>query len=243
LSSAFCWRCSWTVSGKSGWNVASSPSPLETWLSKSRGTRRLSDGSTPYQIPPKLHSLERDIRVLRGDDPVADTAAFVQDLAESARSIRPWLVDDRYQALRSSGQLRLIRDRTVASEMAGFNRAPAVLFGMADEIRGDYRRVVHEILPPELAPELSQLEGYAPDSMRDPVWFEGSADYARTLRDLRRRGDELLALAQNEAAYFAAYQRALKGYRYAMSAILEILEPWRPEVRRTPAALQQDRSR
>ena len=107
--------------------------------------------------------------MLRGDDPVADTAAFVQDLAESARSIRPWLVDDRYQALRSSGQLRLIRDRTVASEMAGFNRAPAVLFGMADEIRGDYRRVVHEILPPELAPELSQLEGYAPDSMRDPV--------------------------------------------------------------------------
>jgi len=85
-----------------------------------------------FQIPPKLHSLERVIRVLRGDDPVADTA--------------------------------------------GFNRAPAVLIGMADEIRGDYRKVVHEILSPELAPELSQLEGYVPGSMRDPAWFEGSAD-------------------------------------------------------------------
>ena len=179
------------------------------------------------QIPGKVRSLERVIRVLRGDDPVADTLAFIQDLAQSARSIRPWLVDDRYQALRSSGELRLVRDRTVSEELGDFNRAPAILFGMADEIRGDYRKIVHEILPPQLALETSQLAGYVPDYMSPPAWFEGSPDYSRALR--QRRRDELLALAQNEAAYVAAYGHALNRYRHEMSGVLEMLEPWRPE--------------
>lgn len=130
----------------------------------------------------------------------------------------------------NSGQLRLIRDRSVAYELADFNRAPAVLFEMADEIRGDYREVVHEILPPEMAPEVSQLRGYVPGSMADPAWFEGMPDYARTLRDLHRREDEVLALAQNEAAYLAAYVYALDRYRCEMSLILEMLEPRRPKV-------------
>jgi len=183
------------------------------------------------QIPSKVRSLERVIRVLRGDDRIADTLAFIQELAKSTRSIRPWLVDDRYQALRSSGQLRLVRDRAVASELGDFNRAPAILFGLANEIRGDYRKVVHEILPPELALDVSQLEGYAPDYMPTPVWFEGSPDYARTLRDLHGRENEFLALAQNEVAYVAAYAHAVNRYRHEMAAVLGVLDPWRPKPR------------
>jgi len=181
------------------------------------------------QIPNKVRSLEAVIRVLRGDDPIADTLAFIRNLAGSTRSIRPWLVDDRYEALRSSGQLRLVRDQTVANDLGDFNRAPAILFGMADEIRGDYRKAVHEILPPELALELSQLRGYVPSTMRSRPWFEGTPDLSRTIREVRRRDDELLALAQNEAAYAAAYSHAVIRYRGEMSEILELLEPWRAE--------------
>lgn len=184
-----------------------------------------------WQVPNKVRSLEAVIRVLKGDDPIADTLAFVEDLAESTRSIRPWLVDDRYEALRSSGQLRLIRDQDVAHELGDFNRAPAILFGMADEIRGDYRKVVFEVLPPEMALELSQLKGYVPSEMRSRAWFEGAPDLSRTIRDVRRREDELLALAHNEAAYAAAYSHALIRYRGEMSAILEMLEPWWVESR------------
>jgi hypothetical protein len=183
------------------------------------------------QVPNKTRSLERVIRVLRGDDPIADTLAFIQDLAGSTRSIRPWLVDDRYEALRSSGQLRLIRDQTVANDLSDFHRAPAILFGMADEIRGDYRKVVHEVLPPELALELSQLKGYAPSGMRARPWLQGAPDFSRTMSDVHRRKDELLALAQNEAAYVAAYSHAVIRYRWEMSAILELLEPWLAERR------------
>jgi hypothetical protein len=183
-----------------------------------------------WQFPRKVESLERVIRVLSRDDAVGDTLAFIRDLAISTQSIRPWLVDDRYQALRSSGQLRLVRDRTVAFALADFNRAPEVLFGLADEIRGDYRKVVHEILPPELALDLSPLEGYVPDYMSAPAWFEGSPDYSRTLREFRLRGDELLALAQNEAAYVAAHGHALNRYRHIVADVLEVLGPWRPKV-------------
>lgn len=182
-------------------------------------------------IARKLEALARVAAFVSDPDiPVLDTTALMGDLVTSARVIRPWLIDDRYVALRSSGMLRLLRDSELARELASFYESPEILFTIADQSRGRYLEVVNEIVPMEMADEVNQLRGYVPSSLRDTMTvpgLDGAPDYASAVRDFRARAEELRVLARSEAAYGAGYLFAFARYMWAREQTLESLEPWR----------------
>ena len=184
-------------------------------------------------IARKLEALTRvDAFLSDPDIPVLDTTALMSDLVTSARIIRPWLVDDRYDALRSSGMLRLLRDSELAGDLASFYELPEILFTIADQSRGRYLEAVNEIVPMEMADEVNQVRGYVPSSIRDTMTVPGlggAPDYAAAVRDLRARAEELRILARSEAAYGAGYLFAFARYMWARKRTLESLEPWRKD--------------
>lgn len=179
-------------------------------------------------LPDKLAALDRVLAALAAPTVlVADSAALLRDLATSSWSVRPWLISDRYEALRSSGQLRLLRDSGIASALAGFNEAPTVLFPLAEELRGDYAVLVHSLLPPALASELSPVRLYLEDMPIPPPTV--AVAYEDVWQELRRQREILRAGARGEIAYATAYGYALARYQEEFGFVLEILEPWRPD--------------
>jgi hypothetical protein len=50
--------------------------------------------------------------------------------------------------LRNSGNLRLLRDADLATEISDVDAAPGPLFPQVDRLRGKYPVVLQEILPP-----------------------------------------------------------------------------------------------
>ena len=62
------------------------------------------------QLPGRIDSLQTVLRFL--NDPEADVedpAALLQAFAHSTAASKPWLVDNQYQALQNSGNVRLLR--------------------------------------------------------------------------------------------------------------------------------------
>jgi len=178
-------------------------------------------------LPQKLAALDRVLEAF--DDStilVTDSAAFMHDLAASAWSVRPWLISDRYEALRSSGQLRLLRDTRIASSLAGFHEAPTILFALADELRSDYLVRVQTVLPPEMANELSPVRNYLPEG--PPPKGGEQVEYREIWTELRRRRGELREGARSELAYATAYRYALLRYQAEFAGVLRVLAPWRP---------------
>ena len=62
------------------------------------------------QMPRKIESLQTVLNFL--NDPqaeVADPVALLEAFARSTSATRPWLVNNQYQALQNSGDVRLVR--------------------------------------------------------------------------------------------------------------------------------------
>ncbi len=79
--------------------------------------------------------------------PVEDPAALLQAFARSTAAARPWLVDNQFQALQNSGNVRLVRKLQPDLNLAGLYGGPAVLFSQIDRIQGPYPVVVNELDP------------------------------------------------------------------------------------------------
>ena len=169
-------------------------------------------------LPRKMAALERVIAFLEQPNAlVTDSAAFFEDLATSAKTVRPWLTSDRYESMRSSGTLRLLRDPNIAAGLAWYYRAPDVLFPAADEQRGGFLAAVNQLIPHQLADDLSQTRGYAQEPQE---LILGDPSFAASLRSVRERRLELLALARSEAAYAASYSYSLSRFRSDSEALL-----------------------
>ena len=193
------------------------------------GTLDLMQGA----LPMKMESLGRTIALL--SDPSFTVAAedgrgVLTDLVQGGRTVRPWLTSDRYQALRNSGSLRLLRSSDVSFRLADFYQAPEILFRQAEEQRGDYRVMLNGFVPIQVADEMSPLRAYAPDASIPTV--DGTpavvaAELTRLLQDLRDHRSELLIELRKEAAYGVAVSYALARYRRDLDRMLAVLEPWR----------------
>jgi len=107
--------------------------------------------------------------------------ALLQAFGCSTAGARPWLVDNQFQALQNSGNVRLVRRLQPDLNLAGLYGGPAVLFSQIDRIQGTY---------PEVAPAMVDDD-----------------DLARAIEAIRVRRIELTGLARNEAAVATAKER------------------------------------
>ncbi len=167
-------------------------------------------------MPRKFANLQTVLDFL--NDPkaeVADPAALLHAFARSTSSARPWLVDNQYQALQNSGNVRLVRKLQPDLRFSGVYESPDVLFSQDERIRGPYPIVVNELIPAQLQSEFSQLKGYTRDA-KAPVLVD-DVDLTKAVDALRARRVELLGLARNEAA-------VTTGRWYALTRMSEDLQ-------------------
>lgn len=155
---------------------------------------------------------------------VPDPAALLQAFSVSTAQARPWLVDNQYQALQNSGDVRLVRKLKPDLQLSAVYEGPNLLFAQVDQIEGDYRVVINELLPAQLQQKDSPLAKYARGSTAPA--FVDDADLNAAIAALRARRVELLGLARNEAAVATANWYALTRIKADMMYLLDGLKPW-----------------
>ena len=177
------------------------------------------------QMPRKIENLQTVLQFLNEPKAeVADPVALLHAFARSTAAAKPWLVDNQYQALQNSGNVRLLRKLQPELVLSGLYEAPDVLFSQVERIQGRYPVVVNELLPAQLQAEFSQLSGYVRGA-KAPV-LEDDADLAQAVEAIRARRLELLALARGEAAVTAGRWFALTRISNDLSSTLQELARW-----------------
>lgn len=156
--------------------------------------------------------------------PVADPAALLDAFADSTRRARPWLVDNQYQALQNSGDVRLVRRLLPDNAISAVYEAPGVLYSQVDWLQGDYPQVVSGLIPAQLQNATNPLAGYAKGAQAPALVDD--ADLNRAVETLRARRAELLPLARNEAAVASANWFVLERLTMDHKTLLEMLAPW-----------------
>ena len=173
----------------------------------------------------KFASLQTAISFL-GDPaaPVADPAALIEAFATSVQRSRPWIVDNQYQALQNSGDIRLVRRLLPDSAISAIYEAPNVLFPQVDRLQGAYPVVVSGLVPAQLQNQTNPMAGYA-GGAQAPTLVD-DADLQHAVEAIRARRVELLALARNEAAVATASWFVLERLSADHKMLLEQLAPW-----------------
>ena len=156
--------------------------------------------------------------------PVEDPAALLDAFASSVQRSRPWLVDNQYQALQNSGDVRLVRRLLPENAISAIYEAPGVLYSQVDRLQGDYPQVVSGLIPAQLQNATNPLAGYAKGAQAPA--FVDDADLNRAVETLRARRAELLPLARNEAAVASANWFVLERLTMDHKTLLEMLAPW-----------------
>lgn len=176
-------------------------------------------------LPRKFESLQTVLDFL--NDPQAevdDPAALLQAFARSTSSARPWLVDNQFQAMQNSGNVRLVNKLRPDLSLAAIYESPDVLFSQDERIRGSYPVVINELLPAQLQAEFSQLRSYARDA-EAPAMVDDT-DLTNAIDAIRARRVELLGLARNEAAVTTGRWYALARMSQDLTATVTNLASW-----------------
>lgn len=173
----------------------------------------------------KLENLQVVLQFLGDPEaPVSDPAALLQAFARSTAAARPWMVDNEFQALQNSGDVRLVRKLQPNLNLSTLYEAPDVLFSQVERIQGPYPVVVNELIPAQLQTGFSQLSGYTPDQHAPAL--ADDADLTQAIERIRARRGELLALARNEAAVATGRWYALTRIKADLEAKLVELAAW-----------------
>jgi len=182
----------------------------------------------------KMQSLQTVLNFLNDPAaPVEDPTALLQAFARSTFAARPWLVDNQFQALQNSGNVRLVRKLQPDLNLAGLYGGPAVLFSQIERIQGTYPIVVNELIPAQLQARFSMLSGYVRGEVA-PALVDDD-DLLRAIEGIRARRVELLDLARNEAAVATAKWYALERIRQDLEEVLGTLARWD----RSPTSLEE----
>lgn len=175
----------------------------------------------------KLDSLQTVIRFL--NDPVekyGQPQELLAAFAQSGGTSLPWLVDNQYQALQNSGNVRLVRKLHPTLALGSIYQAPDVLFSQADRIQGRYPVMVFELLPAQLQAQLNPMRGYVRDEKVLAPTVADDADLTHALDSIRARRLELLPLARNEVAATTSRWYAMTRLSLEMQRMLTELEAW-----------------
>jgi hypothetical protein len=179
------------------------------------------------QVPRKMDNLQTVLKFLNDPEAeVKDPTALLKAFARSTVAAQPWLVDNQYQALQNSGNVRLVRKLQPGLSLSGLYEGPEVLFSQDERIQGAYPIVVNELLPAQLQAQFNQLRSYA-RGFEAPVLVD-ETDLTGAIEAIRARRTELLGLARNEAAVATGHWYALTRISNDLRATLKELERWDP---------------
>jgi hypothetical protein len=182
----------------------------------------------------KMNGLGTALRFLSDPEaPVGDPALLLQAFAMSARGATPWLVNDRFEALRNSGNLRLLRDSKLVDSLVEAYEGPQVLYSQVDRLQGTYPTVVNEIMPATMQVQWNPIRWYSRESTA-PV-IPDPADTASAVAEMRARRVELLRLARAEAAVATGKWYALERADSDLHQALQLLARWDPQAASTAA--------
>lgn len=176
-------------------------------------------------LPAKIAALNRLVLFLRMEDaPLQDSVLLLEDMVRAMGAGDLWLSTDRYEALRSSGLLRLLRDASLGADLADAYSGVGLLLEQADRVSAGFAPVAAQVIPMELAPAYHPMAGYArrivvPDLSGTPV-------LSAFVRELRRRRQQLLPLAEAEAWATTNKLTAVERIRVQLANLLDRLEPW-----------------
>jgi hypothetical protein len=193
------------------------------------------------QLPRKFENLQTVIRFL--NDPgaeVADPAALLHAFARSTGAAQPWLVDNQYQALQNSGNVRLLRKLQPELALSGLYEAPEVLFSQVERFQGSYPVAVNQLLPAQLQAGFSQLRGYARGEQAPGLTDD--ADLVHAVAAIRKRRLELLELARGEAAVATGRWYALTRISSELNRTLQELARWDRDEQSLEEYLEQCRA-
>lgn len=157
---------------------------------------------------------------------VESPAELLATFASSGGTSLPWIVDNQYQALQNSGNVRLVRRMHPTLRVSAIYEAPQVLFSQAERIQGTYPVVVNELLPAQLQPQLNTLRGYVRDEEVLAPTVADDADLTKAIGNIHAHRAELLPLARNEVAATTARWYALKRLSNEMKSALGELQQW-----------------
>jgi hypothetical protein len=175
----------------------------------------------------KLQNLQTVIAFLNDPAPkVENPEALLTTFASTGGTSLPWLVDNQYQALQNSGNVRLVRRLHSTVRVGVVYEAPEVLFSQAERIQGRYPMVVSELLPAQLQPQLNTLRSYLRDEQVLAPTVADDPDLTKAIENIHARRAELLPLARNEVAATTARWYALKRLSKEMTIMLGELKQW-----------------
>jgi hypothetical protein len=176
----------------------------------------------------KMNGLGTVLRFLSDPEaPVDDPAALLQAFAVSARGATPWLVNDRFQALRNSGNLRLLRESRLVDGLVNAYEGPQVLYSQVEPMQGTYPTVVNEIIPATMQVQWNAVRWYTRQSTAPVIADPGDASSA--VAEIRARRVELLRLARAEAAVATGKWYALERVSSDLHEALLLLARWDPQ--------------
>jgi hypothetical protein len=155
----------------------------------------------------KIAGLETVIAQLEsGDTTVDDPEGFIRQIALSADITNPWFTYSRFEALKTSGLLRLLENDDLADSLSSTFQAPQVLLDPVKVLQGDYPIVVNELIPASYQAELNPLRGYSREAAPEIVIDIGANEAVDLIHQDRER---ILRLARGEAALATAKWYAL----------------------------------
>lgn len=176
-------------------------------------------------IPSKLTALEQVIQTLSQQQlPEIDADAFFATLAWSAKKPQLWFIRNNYDAAISAGGFRHLDDRGLETQLSDVLNAPDILLAPVAAARGDYARLVNELIPADLQSDISTMKSYvrrdfeAAPRVADPLTPNDAL--ARVFAERER----LLRLARGEVAFatgtFYGLSRMRKDFLDARARIL-----------------------
>lgn len=177
------------------------------------------------QMSRKMKNLQTVLDFLNDPDAVVpDPAALLRAFAASTIAVWPWLVNNQYQALQNSGNVRLVQKLQPTLTLSGLYEGPNVLFSQVQRMQGAYPVVVNELMPAQLQAEVNPLRSYARGG--GSTTLRDDPDLSEAVERIRARHEELLQLARNEAAVGTAREFILLRIRGDIEDKLVELERW-----------------
>ena len=116
------------------------------------------DQSFRIRLEMKLQALDTIAPVVRGTKPVPDDVeTFLKNVALGGllgASTSKWITDTTFEDLKSTGNLRLIRDPELRWKISRYYYTQEILFQRASDRQTEYVMNVHSLLPAELRDDM-----------------------------------------------------------------------------------------
>jgi hypothetical protein len=156
-----------------------------------------------------------------GDKSVENPDEFLQAFSASTLVAIPWFTHSRFEALKSSGAMRLLEPELAGNISEAFG-APDILLPQVDLLQGEYPVVAHQFIPATHQSELSPLRYYVENADAPEIVFDITAEEAIDL--IHENREHLLMLARGEAALVTAKWYALMRIEERLAELKQSLE-------------------